>query len=566
MAVRRRAQTQTEAYWRRDFRLRPEDLESIYDLMLDDGRPRLLDDLVCEVMERHCRREAQARLSAEAQLYRPREHYAAGQEIVFPNLDYATGKVVAVRPGLNPRYGEFSVITIAFQGREGTQDFAAEFKQPHPLNELNEEAPAAEEGELSLAELCQRYGEPVRQALVEALPENPEFVPYDSQWFLRGLLPEVHVGHLNLAEAVIDVAGHPLGTAEILQQVELPAAGKPQARAFALNLALQGDGRFDNVGTAAGPRWFLYNLEPPAVASKPDRLQPDFHTTGRELAHRESLEIAQEIGDELDELAAAAPAAQLPESGKISFVLNYPHKQSGTLPLTRQILALFPSGEYTRIPVHFVDGRTDARWMGWILPQEGYGWGLGEWYEREEVPAGATVDLLLTKDPYTVVVRCEARSRRTEWARVPRVENNRLVFEIRKRAYTCRYDRNLLVGEPTDRPRLDELQQYYRAQRLHLFQAIMSVFPELVKLGSQGFVHAKALYAALNVPWRTGAIPVFAELARHACFDPVGDGNWAFDESLVDAEYTTPEEMEARPSSRRVDVIHDRVLRYGSLA
>ncbi len=83
MAVRRRVQTQTEAYWRRDFRLRPEDLESIYDLMLEDGRPRSLDDLVCEVMERHCRREAQARQSAEAQLYRPREHYVVGQEIVF---------------------------------------------------------------------------------------------------------------------------------------------------------------------------------------------------------------------------------------------------------------------------------------------------------------------------------------------------------------------------------------------------------------------------------------------------------------------------------------------------
>jgi hypothetical protein len=563
VAVRHRARTQTEAYWQRDFKLRAEDLEAIYDLLLEDGKPRSLDDLVCEVMARHCRREAQARRPAEARLYRPIEHYDEGQQLVFPNLDYAIGKVVAVRPGQNPRYGEFSVITVALEGQEATRDFAADFQFPHPLNELNQEAPAGEDGELSVEELCARYGEPVREALGKALSENPEFVPYDGHWFLRGLLPEVHVGHLNLAEAVIDVAGHPLTTTEILQQVELDAESRPQARAFALNLALEQDDRFDNVGSAANPRWFLYNLEPPAVASKPSWLQADYRATGDELVHRQSLEIAEELGDELDELAEPGVVARSLESGRAGFVLNFPHRRSGTFPLTREILALFPRGEYTRIPIRIIDERTDASWMGWVLPQEGYGWGLGEWYENEGVPAGATVELLMSRDPYSVVVRCDRRSRRTEWARVPSVENNRLTFEIRKRAYTCRYDRNLLIGEPTDTTRLDQLREHYREQPMPLMRAIMLVFPELAKLGSQGFVNAKALYAALNVPWRSGAIPILAELARHACFDPVGDGNWAFDDSLVDVLYTTPEEMEMRPRSRRDDLIRERVLRYG---
>ncbi len=567
MAVRRKAQTQTEAYWRRDFRLRPEDLEAVYDYMLEDGQPCSLDELACRVMERHARREAEARRPAEAQLYRPAERYSEGQQLIFPNLDYATGTVAAVRPGQNPRYGEFEVITVAFDGGKGTRDFASGFRLPHPLNELNQEVAEGEEGELSPQELCARYGEPVREALRRALPENPEFVPYDNQWFLRGLLPEVHVGHLNLAEAVIDVAGHPLSSAEILQQVELGGESKPQARVFALNLALGQDGRFDNVGTVTNPRWYLFNLEPPAVASKPERLQPDFVAKGGELVHRESLELAQEIGDELDELKAqvAAPAASL-ETGKAAFVLNYPHRQSGTFPLTRDVLALFPSDEYARIPVHFEDGRTAERWMGWVLPQEGYGWGLGEWYRRDDVPAGATVELLLTRDPYSFVVRCDLRSRRAEWVRVPKVENDRLTFEISKRAYTCRYDRNLLIGEPGDVARLDRLREHYRAQSVSLFQAILIVYPELAKLGSQGFVQAKALYAALNVPWRLGVIPMVAELARHACFDPVGDGNWAFDDSLVDVTYETPEEMEMRPRSRRTDVIHDRIVLYGSPA
>ncbi|MDI7275189.1 MAG: hypothetical protein QME94_04345 [Anaerolineae bacterium] len=562
VALRRIAQTQTEAYWRRDFKVRPEDVEAIYDLMLEEGQPRSLGELAQEVMARHCRREAQARGPEEAIPYRPREHYDIGQRLYFPNLGYATGTVVATRPGQNPRYGDFSVIGVALEGQDGVREFAADFSPPHVLNDF-EEAAGPEDGQLTVEELYRRYGELVREALRQALEQNSEFVSRDAQWFLRGLLPQVHVGHLNLAEAIIDVAAHPLSAEEILQQLEFAPEAKLQARVFALNLALEDDDRFDDVGTPERPRWFLYNLEPAAVAAKPRGLQALSVATGAEWLQRESLEIAQELGDELDELPDRQAARSL-ETGRASVVLNYPHRQAGTFPLTAETLALFPSGEYTRIPIHFVDSRTDARWMGWVLPAERYGWGLGDWYRREEIPAGATIDLLMTRDPYTVAVQCDVRSRRSEWVRVPRVERGRLTFEIGKRAYTCRYDRNLLLGEPADPGPLDELRHQYRRDNVGLFQVILRVFPELAKLGSQGFVHAKALYAAVNVVWRSGAIPIFAELARHACFDPVGDGNWAYDESLIDVVYTTPEEMETRPRSRRADLIRDRVLCYGS--
>lgn len=566
LAVRRKAQTQTEAYWRRDFRVRPEDIEFIYDLMVDDGRPRTLDELTKEVIARHCRREAQAREPEQGAIYRPREKYTVGQLLFFPSLDYARGQVVSVRPGRNPRYGEFSVIQVDFEGNNEKREFAADLKVPHPLNDLAEEAVAAEEGDLSAEELFERYGQPVRGALQRALLESGEFVHADDLWFLSGALPEVHVGNLNLAEAVIDMAGHPLSTDEILREVDLPADANPAARVFALNAALAGDARFDNVGLPAAPRWFLHSLEPPAVATKPERLRTSYVTTGDEYVHRESAEVAAEIGDELDEVAPRPQAIKSEQTGKASFVLNYPHRREGTLPLTREILALFPTEEYSRVPIHFIDSRTDRRWMGWILPGEGYGWGLGEWYRQEELPVGATVELLATRDPYAAVVRCETRSRRSEWARVPRVEDGRLTFEIRKLAFACRYDRNLLLGEPADTKALDELMRRESRQRRSLFDVVRLVFPELSKLGSQGLVHAKALYTAVNVVWRSGAIPIFAELARHACFDPVGDGNWTFDDSLVGVVYMTPEEMETRPHSKRADLIRDRVLRYGSSA
>lgn len=565
VAVRRKAQTQTEAYWRRDFKIRPEDLEAVYDTLLEEGRPKSLDELAREVIARHCRREALALEPEEVVAYKPKEHYSVGQRLYFPSLAYATGRVVGMRPGQNPRYGPFTVVEVQLEGEEKTREFATDLAIPHRLNDLAEEA-AASEDLLTPEQLCERYGEPVRRALAEALAGNTEFVLHGGLWFLRGLLPEVHVGHLNLAEAVVDVAGRPLMAQEILQQVELGGESKPEARVFALTLALEGDGRFDNVGTAENPRWFLYNLEPPAVAAKPERLQANSLTTGDELLHRESLEIVRELQDELDELPDRQTAHALPESGRASFVLNYPHRQEGTFPLTREVLALFPSEEYTRIPIRIVDGRTNSPWPGWVLPAERYGWGLAEWYRREEIPAGATVDFLLTRDPYTVVVQCDQRSRRSEWVRAPKAENQRLTFEIRKRAYTCRFDRNLLLGDPTDAGRVDQLRRQYQSAGRSLLEVILAVFPELAKLGSQGTVSVKALYAAVNVLWRTGAVPICAELARQACFDPVGGGNWVFEEELLGQVYKTAEEMETRPLSRRVDLIRDRVLRYSSPA
>ena len=77
-------------------------------------------------------------------------------------------------------------------------------------------------------------------------------------------------------------------------------------------------------------------------------------------------------------------------------------------------------------------------------------------------------------------------------------------------------------------------------------------------------MHAKSLYAAVNLTRRCGAVPVFVELTRHACFDPVGDGNYVYDDSLRSLTYSTPEEMARRPNSRRQDVIVDLIQVYSA--
>ena len=57
-------------------------------------------------------------------------------------------------------------------------------------------------------------------------------------------------------------------------------------------------------------------------------------------------------------------------------------------------------------------------------------------------------------------------------------------------------------------------------------------------------------------------MPVFSILTRNACFDPVGNGEWAYDGSLEGQLYETPEEMRERPLSHRNDLARDQVVRY----
>jgi len=65
-----------------------------------------------------------------------------------------------------------------------------------------------------------------------------------------------------------------------------------------------------------------------------------------------------------------------------------------------------------------------------------------------------------------------------------------------------------------------------------------------------------------NLIRRTGSVPVFAELTRRACYDPVGGGYWAYDPDLAGRVYHTPEEIRERPLSGRQDLVRDPVIQY----
>jgi hypothetical protein len=560
LALHAKMQTQNEGYWQSGFAVTDDDLEALYAAILEDGRPRSQPEIITLIMQRRYTEELEAltRRFSQGEIYRPSGTYDVDQQLIFSAFDYKLGTVVGTRVGSNPRYGEFTVLRVKMETGRKMREFAADLHVPHRLNEVKELG--EEEEELPPERLHDLYGHWVQPHLEAALEDGDEFVCFAGRWFLRELLPEVHIGHLNIAEALIDEARTPRTTGEILKELDFPPGTTAEANKFALDRALSGDDRFDDVSTSGEPLWYLLSLEPAAIAQMPPRLEPAYEARQGMLLHRESLDLAEEISDEWDQAEGALMGGVKPVDSS-TFILTYPHRREGTMPINWKTATLFPLSQNPRIRVTLVDRRNREKLSLWAAPDKRYATGLGEWYRKHKVPVGALIELHRTEDPFTIEISYLTQRRKGEWVRSLRAQNGALAFEIQKRAYVCRYDRQILLDDGQDEA-IDQLWGEIAEKAPSLIEVLRGIFPELAKLNAEGMVHAKALYSAVNVVRRCGVVPILAELARQACFDPVGDGNWVFDPALEGQTYDAPEEVMGRPHSQREDVSKYQVFRY----
>ena len=508
--------TQSPDYWTEKFSVQPDDLDYLLNLFLEDELPRSADELALEVVRYRCQREAAAlsRELVKGSLYQPRNSYAVGEQIVFPALQFAVGKVVKVRDGVNPEVGSFKVILVELDdGR--VRQFAAEYPLPHRLN--TDGSVTDEAGLLSPQELFSRYGQSVVDQLALQLETSPDLVRLAGKWFPRSLIADVNVGHLNLAEAVLDEAqGGPLPTDSLLQHIGLPADINLHLQIFSLNYALHKDERFDEVGPAGEVLWFLRRLEPPEVLYRPPRLIAAHVPYDRSRLDEAMARFEREIDDELSDIPAPDDAYD-----ELTFVLTYPHRRVGSLPLSPRVARLFPAGRTHRIRFMFEDARTGQRWPGWVVREHAYAFGLDTWYEANDAPAGAYVQIRRGDEPGVVVIDLQGRRPKREWVRVAQVKDRRITFEMLKRPIACDYD-ELMILFVDDPAGVDEA--WLRAEGRSVPELIGDLFPELAKLSPQGTVHAKSLYAAVNIVRRIAPGPLFAEWSRHQAIHVVGDG------------------------------------------
>ena len=516
-----------EAYWTQ-FEVDERDLEFIYNLLLEHEVPLTIAEMAGALIEqRLLRLEQEAARTEPTQVasYLPGETYIAGQRLLFPAMAGASGEVLGVRKGENPEFGSFDVMQVSFgDGRE--REFAMGLAD-HFLNRPQEVTPESH-ALTSPRSVMERFGSAIEARIAERLRGTHDIVWIAGRWFPKALLAEINVGHLNLAEAVLDVAsGGPLPTEALVEHLEMPVGVDPRLGTFSLDYALQEDGRFDEVGPAGKVLWFLKRLEPPEVMYPPPRLAAPAVSYDRGTLTKPLLELERTLDDELSQLTHEGPVSE-----EVELAVIFPHWRVGSLPLSSRLQTMFPTAyEAPRILFILVDGHSGEKFPGWVVRQERYVYGLDDWYRRYEVPAGGLIRVRQGDQAGEVIVRAVDRRRRNDWIRtVTPSEAGQIGFTMLKQPVGTAYDDLMVVGL-VDPVALDEAWLRGSQRNMPLDRMVAYVFRELARLNPQSAVHAQALYSGVNVLRRLPPGPIFAELVRQPYFVHVGDLYWRFEDS-----------------------------------
>lgn len=503
-------------YWT-DLQITQQDVEFLHNHLFEHETPLTVRELVTVFVNERIRVErltTQQRREAGGKPYFPRESYQVGDDLVFPALNWKHGKVTAVRAGTNPEIESFDVLTVDL-GNGAERLFAAGLAN----HSLNEQSATAEEEGFNAEEILHAHGNSLERKVEAAFRADDELVRIAGRWFPRALLLDVNVGHLNLAEAVLDMAGgEPLPTAALLKDVALPEGVNPKLAEFSLNFALQEDTRFDEVGPAGEVLWCLRRLEPAEVREVPLYLRYSPIEYDRAALTPQMLDLEAQLDDELSEVEAPSSA----EVKEATVALIYPHLQAGTLPLSARVRSLFPTAyESPRVRVTLVDGRTKQKMPGWVVREYGYVFGLREWYKTNELMAGSLVRIRRGEQPGEVIVEAKTYRSTKDWVRTVIVgADGGMVFALLKQPVSAEFNDRMAFAIPS----MEAVDQLWLQDHRRPFEKLVAdMIREMSKLTPQGHVHAQELYSAVNIVRRVPPAPLFALLGSRPEFTHIGD-------------------------------------------
>ena len=513
-------------YWE-TFDLQEEDIEFTYNYLLEIETPLTPDELIKAIVEERIRREIEAfeiQRSSAGDLYFPKDSFEENQNLIFPALGWRQGKVVSLRSGVNPDLTDLKVIKVKFENGE-EREFASEVSD-HFLNNPPE---ITHDSELLDSQfVMDSYREHLAESLESNLEANEDFVRIAGRWFPRALLVDVNQGHLNLAEAVLDMAGGgPLQTNTLIDQVELSSSENPKLVEFSLDLGLEEDTRFDEVGPAGEVLWFLKRLEPQEVLEIPSFLRYHEIEHDRDLLSKDMLALEQELDDELSPLGSESS-----DSDEAVISLIFPHWRVGSLPLSARVRHLFPTAyEAPRIRFMLEDQKTGESFPGWVVPEKCYVIGLQDWFQTQGLIPGSFVRVQRGKAPGRVFISADSRRSSREWIRTVLVgSDGGTVFAMLKQMVAADFDERMAIAVP-DVGALNDVWERMQKERPPFERVVVDIIRELTKLNPQGHVHATELYAALNIVRRCPPGPILALLASRPWFEHVGDLHFRFDDS-----------------------------------
>jgi len=504
-------------YWK-NLQITPQDIEFLHNHLFEIETPLTTRELVVVLIHERNRAERLSilhRRQAGGKVYAPRESFEVGQGVVFPALDWKHGKVVNVRSGKNPELGEFNVLTVQLE--DGNERL---FASDLAVHILNDEPVSVDGDDFDPDAVLRANGHSLDKKLEASLKDDENIVRIAGRWFPRALLIDVNVGHLNLAEAVLDMSGgEPLPTSALLKDVSLPDGVNPKLAEFSLNLALQEDGRFDEVGPAGEVLWCLYRLEPEEVREVPLHLQYIPIEYDSSVIDETMVALEKQLDDELSDIE---PNDENKETKEVTVSLIYPHLRAGTLPLSDRVHSLLPTAyESPRVRFTLVDGKTKQKFPGWVVRERKYVSGLQDWYKANDLMPGSLVSIRRGDQPGEVIIQAKTHRSTKDWLRTVIVgADGGVVFAMLKQNVSAEFNDRMAYAIPS----FEAVDQIWKQEARRPFdQLVVNMIREVSKLTPQGHVHAQELYSAINIVRRVPPAPLFALLATKQEILHVGD-------------------------------------------
>jgi len=514
-----------EEYWE-NLSINEKDIEFIYNLLLEKEIPLSTEILLKSLIPYRIEQEKEIsakQLQSKNDIYFPRDEYQIGDKLLFPSLEMKIGEVLNIRDGFNPDVENLKVIEVKFES--GELKYFASNIQEHLLNhilDIPEDDP-----NYDAALVYDHHKISLSDCLETTLTNNEDLVKIAGNWFPRSLLIDVHVGHLNLAEAILEEAnGGPISTMSLMEQVDLKANANTKLLEFSFDLALQDDKRFDEVGPSGETLWFLNAMEPDSVKKVPLFLKYSEDNVDH-LPLIEYLELFEKnIYDELDEWDSHGD-----ENKQVIISLSYPHWRSGTLPLSSTLEKMFPTAyEAPRVKFTFITDAEDEQFPGWVVRQHKYVYGLKEWYQDNKLMPGSLVIVEKGKIPGEIMIHFEKSRQNKEWIKTVLVGSDRaIVFAMLKQPISANYNERMSVVVP-DTDALDNIWDKKIYQKEPIEKTIIRIMRELSKLNPQGQVHAQELYASINVVRRCPPSLVLHHLLNAPTIEYLGDLYFRFEE------------------------------------
>ncbi len=391
---------------------------------------------------------------------------------------------------------------------------------------LNEEPVSEKSDDFDPDAILRANGHALDKKLREALKNDENIVRIAGRWFPRALLIDVNVGHLNLAEAVLDMsAGEPLPTSALLKDVSLPEGVNPKLAEFSLNLALQEDGRFDEVGPAGEVLWCLYRLEPEGVREVPLHLWYSPIEYDASVLDEKMVALEKQLDDELSEVEET----EHEELREVTISLIYPHLRAGTLPLSNRVHSLMPTAyELPRVRFTLVDGKTKQKFPGWVVREHKYVYGLQDWYRSNALMPGSLVSIRKGEKPGEVIIEAKTHRSTKDWLRTVIVgADGGVVFAMLKQSISAEFNDRMAFSIPS----FEAVDQLWKQEARRPFdQLVVNMIREVSKLTPQGHVHAQELYSAINIIRRVPPAPLLALLATKPEIAHVGDMHFRINE------------------------------------